>query len=98
MPFKLDVIGAAVFVGALPVGGEFGLEEGAEVSLEGRFVGCELEFHKKIGHSTVIPNLCSPLSGVVVRGLPFIWLVPLCNRPLDLPLLQQRRYVRALPV
>ena len=45
MALELYVVGAAVLVGALPVGGKLGFQEVAEVLSEGGFFRCEGEVH-----------------------------------------------------
>ena len=45
MPLEHYVVGAAILVGALPVGGKLGFQELAEVLPEGGFFRCEGELH-----------------------------------------------------
>ena len=55
VPFEGKIVGAAVFVGALPVGGELGFQEGAEVLSEGGLLGCEGEVHGLLVYRTPSP-------------------------------------------
>ena len=45
MALEHYVVGAAILVGALPVGGKLGFQEVAEVLSEGGFFRCEGEVH-----------------------------------------------------
>ena len=48
MAFEVYIVGAAVFIGALPVGGKLGFQEVSEILSEGGFFGCEGEVHRYI--------------------------------------------------